>query len=168
MESMDSGSLLHFGNVTLSGGELILSVIFSHNENFEKKLDMAMLNLIVFLLEGDGEIESDITFVDTPYGPKSPYIKDFISRNQELVKTRSYEKKNSSVRSDADLKIKLELTDLGRKIANLALKSLSKRDSRAFAKILSGWGTEKPSQLLTYICIFYEEFCTSVERKKED
>ncbi len=167
MERTDAGSLLHFGDVSLSGGELILSVIMAYSENFGQKPDLAKVNLLAFLIEGDGEIESDIMFSNTPYGPKSRYISEFISRNGELVKSRTYGKKPSGARIDPDLRIKLELTDLGRKIASIATNSLSKRDSKILAKILSGWGMEKHSDLLTYICVFYEDFCTSVERKAD-
>lgn len=168
MDTKDAGSLLHFGNVSLSGGELILSVIRIYSEHFGRNPDLAKLNLLIFLLEGDGEIESDIMFSDTPFGPKSYYINEFVSRNTEFVKSSSYTKNTSNMKADTEVHTRLSLTDLGKKIADIAIDSLSERDVRALKKILSRWGMEKHTVLLTYVCLFYEDFCTSVERKTEE
>lgn len=168
MEGVSSSSLLHFGTVSLSGGELILSVVRAYTESFGKRPDIAMTNLLIFLIEGDGGIESDVMFSDTPYGPKSPYIHDFVTRNTDLIKIRAFGKKPAKNKTDPDMRMKLELTELGKKIANLAISSLSKRDSKIFSKILSGWGNEKHSELLTYICVFFTDFCKSIERKTDD
>lgn len=168
MDRAYSGSLLHFGNVSLSGGELILSVIGQYNEIFGQKPDLAKTNLLVFLIEGDGEIESDIMFSNAPYGPKSDYISEFVSQSGDLVKSSTLDSMPSGAKTDPDLFTSLELTDLGRKIANIAIESLSKRESKILSKIMAEWGMEKHSAILTYICVFYWDFCTSVERKADN
>lgn len=80
MERADSGSRLHFGNVSLSGGELILSVIRQYSETFGQKPDLAKVNLLVFLIEGDGEIESDIMFSNTPMAQNQAISVNFYPR----------------------------------------------------------------------------------------
>lgn len=85
----------------------------------------------------------------------------------DLVKSVSHDRKPAGTKIDPDLLTKLELTDLGGKIANIATESLSKREAKILARILAGWGMEKHSAILTYICVFYGDFCTSVERKAD-
>ncbi len=167
MEYSEAASTPRLGILSLSGGELILAVIRIYTGSFGKKPDLALVNLLLFLVEGDGGIESDLLFSNTLFGPKSGYLRDFVNRNTELVKSRAYGKVKSS-KVDPDTRKKLELTAAGISIADLAINSLSKREVKTISSILSKWGTEKHSEILTYICVFYEDFCTSVERKLED
>ncbi len=168
MINSDTPSALNFGEITLSGGELILAVIRVFTGSFGKKPDIARLNLLLFLLEGDGRIVSDLLFSNTPYGPKSGYLVDFVSSHPDLLKSRTYGKSGANIRVDPDVKKKVELTGAGTTIADIAINSLSQKDVKTISAILSKWGNEKHSEILTYICVFYEDFCTHVERKLED
>lgn len=168
MQSTETNSLLQFGNTSLSAGELILSVINIYTGTFGKKPDLAMVNLLVFLIEGDGGVQSDVLFSNTPYGPKSIYLHDFIMNNRDLVTMRVYGRKPANSRVDSDTRKKLDLTTLGSKISNLAINSLSQKDMKTISSIISKWGMDRHPEILTYICVFYEDFCTNVERVKDE
>lgn len=168
MEAMETDVAFRFGNMSLSGGELTLAVIKLFIGTFGSRPDLAMVNLLLFLIEGDGELQSDILFSNTPYGPKSAYLHNFIKENPELVKARSYGRRTAGSRVDPDVRRKLDLTDTGSKLANIAIGSLSQKEKKTITTIISGWGAEKHTEILTYICVFFHDFCTSVERKADD
>ena len=168
MEDSGTASTGKLGILSLSGGELILAVIRIFTGSFGKKPDLALINLLLFLIEGDGGIESDLLFSNTPLGPKSGYLTDFVTRNTDLVKSRLYGKADSRGKADPDIRRKLELTATGTSIADIAINSLSQKEVKIISSIISKWGTDKHSEILTYICVFYEDFCTSVERRLEE
>lgn len=163
MENTDTPSLMNFDNLTLSGGELVLAVARAYTGSFGTKPDLARLNLLLFLMEGDGEIRSELLFSNTAFGPKSKYLLDFIDKYPDLIRARSYGKK-SKKRADPDVGKKVELTPAGVEIANSAIESLSQRELKTLSRILSKWGNEKHSEILTYVCMFFNDFCTAVER----
>ena len=113
--------------LSLTGGELILAVTRIYSGSFGSNPDLARLNLLLFLIEGDGGIASNLLYANTPYGPKSSYIESFISENPELAKKRAYGKKAANSRLDPDVRRKVELTPEGTKIAERAISSLSAR-----------------------------------------
>ena len=164
---MDHGYFLTAEGLSLTGGELILAVTRIYSGSFGSNPDLSRLNLLLFLIEGDGGIESNLMYSNTAFGPKSNYIDAFISDNPELIRARSYGKKPSSARMDPDVRRKVELTSEGVKIADRAIGGLSSRDTKKISQILSKWGREKHSDILMYLCLFYKEFCSEIERGLE-
>ncbi len=148
--------------LSLTGGELILAVTRIYSGSFGTNPDLARLNLLLFLIEGDGGIASNLLYTNTPYGPKSTYIEAFISGNPELARKRSYGKKAANPRLDPDLRKRVELTVEGAKLAERAIASLSARETKKISQILSKWGREKHSEILMYLCMFYGDFCSEI------
>lgn len=163
---MDTGSLLDSFDVAMSGGELILSVARIFSGSLGKSPDLAKLNLLVFLVEGDGGIHSDIMFEDTKFGPKSQYLNDFVRNHPDLVRTRVYGKKPSTG-TDPDARTRVVLTPEGAEIAERAILSLPQRDQKIATSIVVRWGVESNGELLTYVCLFYGDFCRTVERGED-
>lgn len=153
--------------LSLTGGELILAVTRIYSGSFGTNPDLARLNLLLFLIEGDGGIASNLLFTNTPYGPKSSYIGNFISENPELIRGRSYGKKREGTKLDPDVRKKVELTAEGVKIADRAITSLNSRDTRKISQILSKWGRERHSEILMYLCLFFGDFCSDIDTGKE-
>ena len=153
--------------LSLTGGELILAVTRIYSGSFGSNPDLARLNLLLFLIEGDGGIASNLLFANTPYGPKSSYIESFISENPELAKKRAYGKKAANSKLDPDVRRKVELTPEGAKIAERAISSLSAKETRKISQILSKWGREKHSEILMYLCMFYGDFCSEINAGSE-
>ncbi len=165
--AVDHGYFLPGESLSLTGGELILAVTRIYSGSFGSNPDLSRLNLILFLIEGDGGIESNLLYSNTAFGPKSGYIGAFISGNPELVRARSYGKKPASARMDPDVRRKVELTAQGVRIADRAIGSLSPRDTKKISQILSKWGKEKHSEILMYLCLFYKDFCSEIESGAE-
>lgn len=163
---MGTGSVSGFTDVVLSGGELLLAVARICDGNLGKSPDLARLNLLLFLIEGDGGLRSDLSFQDTVYGPKSPYVQEFLKNNPDLIKTRASRRKLSAS-ADPDLKRNVVLTAEAGNIAERAIGSLPKRELKIVGNIIARWGTEKYGNLLTYVCLFYDDFCTKVERRED-
>lgn len=150
-------------DLSLTGGELILAVARIYSGSFGSNPDLARLNLLLFLIEGDGGIASNLMYTNTPFGPKSNYIVSFISENPGLIRGRSYGKKAANTKLDPDVRRKVELTAEGVKIADRAIASLSSRETKKISQILSKWGREKHSEILMYLCIFYKDFCSEID-----
>ena len=150
-------------DIPLTGGELILAVTRIYSGSFGSTPDLARLNLLLFLIEGDGGIASNLMYGNTPYGPKSAYIEQFISDNHELIRGRSYGKKSSGTKLDPDLRKKVELTPEGVKIADRVIGNLSSGDTRRISQILSKWGREGHSEILIYLCLFHGDFCSGID-----
>lgn len=163
---METGSVPESMNVVLSGGELLLAVARICDGNLGKTPDLARLNLLLFLIEGDGGVRSDLSFEDTAYGPKSPYVLKFVRDNSDLVRVRASRKKLLSS-ADPDMKQNLSLTAEASSIAEKAIASLPQKELKALISIISRWGNEKYGVLLTYVCLFYGDFCENVEREED-
>lgn len=164
---MDHEYILPGEDLSLTGGELILAVTRIYSGSFGSNPDLARLNLLLFLIEGDGGVASNLLFSNTAFGPKSGYIEDFIKTNSGLIRARTYGKKPSGKRIDPDLRKKVEITADGVKIADHAISSLSAAETRRISQILSKWGRERHSEILMYLCIFYGDFCSEIEAAGE-
>lgn len=151
----------------LTGGELILAVVRLYQMTYGEKPDLARLNLLLFLAEGDAEIQSDLLFADTTAGPKSSYIRDFVKGNPAFIRMRVYGRAPKRKVSDPDVRHRLELTDEGRRVAEAAMSSLNDSELKKLSRVLLRWGREKHGDLLTYVCIFYGDFCRAVERHED-
>lgn len=163
---METGSVSGFFDTVLSGGELLLAVARICEGNLDKSPDLARLNLLLFLIEGDGGLRSDLSFQDTVYGPKSPYLQEFLDTNGDLMRTKVSRKKFAP-NADPDLKLNVVLTPEASAIAERAIASLPQKDLKTIVSIISRWGTENYVNLLTYVCLFFGDFCTMVERGED-
>ncbi len=160
---MDHEYFLPGEDLSLTGGELILAVTRIYSGSFGTSPDLARLNLLLFLIEGDGGIASNLLYRSTPFGPKSGYIQDFISDNRELIRGRTYGKKSPGTRADPDLRRRIELTPEGVSIADRIITDITPDESKRIAQILSKWGREKHSEILMYLCLFFSDFCSEIE-----
>lgn len=170
MESVgqdNAGSSIAPEDLMLSGGELILAVARAFEGSFSEKPDLSKLNLLLFLMEGDGGIRSDLLFYNSQVGPKSQYLQNFVADNQSLLRVRTYGKAPRRELPDPDVRKRVELTAEGRRIADTALSSLPDGDLRRIARILSKWGRESHPEILTYVCMFYGNFCSAMDRRED-
>lgn len=161
--NMDREYVLPGEDLSLTGGELILAVTRIYSGSFGTNPDLARLNLLLFLIEGDGGIASNLLFSNTPFGPKSPYMERFIRDNPQLIRARSYGRKAVGRKMDPDIRRKVEVTPEGIKIADRAISGLSQGETRKVSQILSKWGREKLADVLMYLCLFYGDFCSEID-----
>lgn len=167
MNNLSTGSSWNLEGTGLTGGELMLALTRLYEIFYGENPDLAKLNFLLFLAEGDAGIKSEILFADTSRGPKAPYVNNFIKENVQFIKSRTYGRAPKKSLGDVDVRKKVELTQEGRKIAEIAISSLGESDLRKLTRVIVKWGHEPHGELLTYICIFYKDFCTSVQRRDD-
>lgn len=160
---MEHGYFHQGDGLSLTGGELILAVSRIYSGSFGSCPDLARLNFLLFLIEGDGGVASNLMYRNTSYGPKSGYVENFIQENPELLRLKSYNRKNQNAKLDPDMRKKVQLTTEGEDIANRIIVNLTTRETRMIAQILSKWGRESHSEILTYLCLFYGDFCSGID-----
>ena len=127
------------GNVDLSGGELIITIMRLHHTLCRGTMDIARLNMLSFLAEGECDISSEILFSRTRYGPKSGFIQDFTRHNREIIENRRTGGRIKAF-TDSDMRIKLRLTEQGMEFSTKAINFLTVGKLRALSHVISKWG----------------------------
>ena len=154
------------GKLDLSAGELVILVSKIFTTMSKKKLDLARLNFLIFLAEGDGGIRSEITFEKTGFGPKSRYVENFVKKNKELFTLRTSQKTKHSG-PDIDTRKMVSLTAAGKDLSSRISDFLYPDKMRSLSHIVTKWSDEMLGDILTYICVFFGYFCPEINLKEE-
>ncbi|MEM3675757.1 MAG: hypothetical protein QXV22_01725 [Thermoplasmataceae archaeon] len=152
-------------DVDVTGSELILTVMKKVQSSQKITIDLAKLNLILFLIEGDGQVRSTLEFVETPAGPRSNFVAEFVKNNKNIISVRTARPKKNEKVSDSDYFRKLQLTEDGMRIAANVTRLLPARYVRIIEELTERWIDQTHGQILTYICLFYPDFCTSIAKR---
>ena len=154
------------GSLDLSAGELVILVSKIYTTMTTKKLDLAKLNFLIFLAEGDGGIRSEITFEKTGFGPKSRYVENFVKNHKEIFTLRTSQKTKRSG-PDADTRKTVNLTAEGKELSSRISDLLLPGKMRSLSHIVTKWSDEMHGDILTYICVFFGYFCPEINLKEE-
>ncbi|HLH85841.1 MAG TPA: hypothetical protein VKU79_03125 [Thermoplasmataceae archaeon] len=152
-------------DIEITGSELVLTVLRKVQIEKKRRIDLAKLNLMLFVIEGDGQVKSALEFEETSTGPRSPFILEFIKNNKSLFSVRTAKPKKSEKISDPDYFKKVALSEEGLRVAENLSKLISRKYVRIIDELVDRWIDQPHGQILTYICLFYPEFCTSIAKK---